>query len=491
MATFPHNPLITRRQALAAGAALGLAGLGCRGRNSNPVRKGPPNMVVFLADSWRGNHLGAFGYPLNLTPVMDRLAESAFMFTHCHAQATWTKPSIASLFTGLLPSVHQAGMKPSKRRPTLQESSQILRPETPTVAELLREAGYHTAWLVGNPLVAKAEGFDRGMDTKTEDFWATPAGHIDRVIEWLESNPPEPFFLFVHTMDPHFPFHPVPESYDGLFQEKPRIFAESLPEPDRTFMMRYLEDYDAFCEEHHGLVDFRLMEGPGAAMVKRLYDAEIHGVDHHFGRLLAFMERRGLLDNTAITVTGDHGQAFGEHGEYYHEKPPWQHQLHVPLILRLPGQTRGARVPHAVALYDLLPTFLGLAGVPVPDHAQGEALVSATGELHAKSERAVCSEFDQYRIDTSTWDLALVRGQQKVILWGKDARIAGYDLAKDPGELHDVFSTGTPAAGFEELRHEVERRFAQHQERAREFGPPQWTGLPREHVQEIEALGYF
>lgn len=327
---------------------------------------GRPNLVLILVDTLRADRLSVYGYDRR-TPAIDRLAQEGILFVNAIAQASWTKPSVASILTSLYPSGHQTYRK-----------LDILPDRVVTLAEALAGDGYYTAAFANNPNLSSAFNFDQGflefhylapdyffyatestshlalyggLRLVRERFlspWKYPEHYYrdarevtDRAIRWLEGQPPQPFFLLLHYMDPHDPYFVHPYNGEGVARVH-------TPRPDPT----------------------------QAERLSALYDGEVVFLDAHLGRLFAFLRQGGLYDGAMILLTSDHGEEFYEHGGWWHGTTLYDEQIRVPLIVKPPGgRPSNSRVEEQVRSIDVAPTLLAAAGVPVPPAMQGQPLL--------------------------------------------------------------------------------------------------------------------
>ena len=327
------SPIVPFPAALAAVAALAVAGCG---REQAPPSAGAseacrPNVIVYLIDTLRRDHLGLYGYGRATSPAIDGLARDAVVFDRAYATSAWTRPSAASLLTGLYPVRHGANAYPDR----LSDSIDML-------AERLKPLGYRTAAFVSNPHVLGTWGFAQGFDL-FRDVGATST-EWDRVgservgsafIEDLDDLH-EPFFAYLHTIDPHTPVDPPPP-YDRLFTDS------TVPVPR----------WGGIGPETPASVLERL---------EALYDAEIRHNDDRLGELIEELRERGLYERSAIFVVSDHGEEFLDHGLGGHSRQLWNEVARVPLLLKLPASAHaGTRVHAPVSLVDVLPTILSLA----------------------------------------------------------------------------------------------------------------------------------
>ena len=316
-----------------------------------------PNLVVYLVDTLRADHLSCYGYPLPTSPRIDAFAAGAVRVREARAQSSWTKPAVATVLTGLYPVAHGA-----------QRRSQGLDESVVTLAERLATAGYETAYFGTNPTVTPKFGFAQGFDEFR--YLSVPRGrkrgHVDaaeihrEVVAWLERRDrAKPFFLVVHTLDPHDPYRPR--------------------EPFRSRFAPAVEVEAACCIRARELAAL----SPDAARRRAaqsiaLYDGEVAQNDAAFGALLDELARRDLVDASAILFTSDHGEEFYDHGGWRHASTLYEEVLRVPFVLRLPGGARGGTVLEGpLDQIDIAPTLLDLAGVEIPRGLPGGSWLAA------------------------------------------------------------------------------------------------------------------
>ena len=332
------------------------------------------------------------------------------------AQSSWTRASVASIFTGVHPRSHGVNGRLDS-----------LPPDAPTITTRLADGGYATAAYVTNGNVSKSFGFDLGFETfvhlreqKTEEVHVLLDMLTTRAVTWLSHrDTSRPFFLYLHATDPHDPYTPR-----SPFREQ---FVTSREYPD---LVRVRD-----------LVGLQLP--PGEAEVLRteltsLYDAEIAFNNHHFGQLVEWLRENDLYDPTLIVVTSDHGEEFLDHQRWGHGGTLYQEQLAVPLIIKLPGQANAGVVIDDLAQHvDLLPTILEPAGVAPPVTAQGRNLFAPVPASPDGTPRIQAVSF--LKLDGRHAE-SLRDGWHKVIryLTPRDttARADVFDLESDPGEKH-------------------------------------------------------
>ncbi len=394
-----------------------------------PRRKQRPNIVLYLVDTLRADHLGCYGYPRPTSPNIDAFATEATLFTSMFAQSSWTRTSIASLFTGLDPLRHGT----IDRTAALSDSVAVL-------PEILRSKGYETAGVITNGNISPGFGFHRGFDSyevlaeksDTDEFHQLSDRVNDVAFSWLEGRSQDrPFFLYLHTTDPHGPY--VPRS---PYRER---FAPSVRDTGigKIDMLRAIKRKGAVTPS--GLAqDFA-----------DLYDAEIAFNDAEYGRLIRHLKKLGLYESTLIVFISDHGEEFLDHGFWEHGNSLFNEQLHVPFILKLPqGLGKGVRVSANVAQIDILPTILEFLGDPLPPSLQGWSLLPLIASAETAAPRPPA--FAHLNIDSLELE-SVVLDHRKLIhdfkpvtgatrddrkLLASDLRL--YDLSNDWGERTDL-----------------------------------------------------
>ena len=399
------------------------------------------NIILFVCDTLRADHLGCYGYFRDTSPNIDLLAKQGIVFDRAYASGVATGVSFTSLHTGLYAIRHKVyNLAPPG----------LMLDELPTIAELLRAGGYTTAAfdnLAHNRMWCEDPiHFYRGFEYYVSDVsnpndWndqgeAVPAEwYTDRLIRWIQSHAEEQFFAFVHLWDPHQPYI-LPDSYRTKFHHA---------EGDRSDLdirtagvgYEYVPGWghiDQLYEGHGTIPEMRSpLKVPRREASIDLYDASVHYMDQHIGQVIDFLEKQEMLDDTLILLTADHGELLGQHGIYSHVSA-YEPNIRVPLILRHPGRYPGPRRFDAlVGTIDLLPTLLDLAGVDEVPAVDGMSLSAA---IQAVSGR----EF--------------IAGDWKLLVYYDDDSMELYNLADDPMETLDL-AAEVPARTTE-LRRELD-----------------------------------
>lgn len=329
----------------------------------------PPNVLVVLVDTLRGDHLGVNGYERNTSPFLDSFAKENLHLAYAVSPSTWTPTSVASLFTGLYPSGHR--MMPPTGREVAKERSAKLDDSYTTLAELFKNAGYATAGITANPWVSAEFGFDQGFESFTVRNRVT-ARDINRMaVRYLQQTiqGDRPFFLYLHYMDPHFTYDPP-----GRFKT--------------TFS---------------GPLKWRAYPKPQEEMIGH-YDGEILFTDTKLKELFDWLKQQGIYDSTVIVFLSDHGEQFAERGNQGHGWRVHSEENVVPFMIKsapaakippVPQHSKvseesefeAVKVTYPVSTVDAFPTLLDLAGIKLPHPVHGVSLASerprrkATGVL--------------------------------------------------------------------------------------------------------------
>jgi arylsulfatase A-like enzyme len=333
----------------------------------------PSNILLITVDTLRADHLSSYGYPRRTTPNLDRLAAEGVRFDQTAVQWPKTTPSFASMFTATYSKdndiVRRVGIPVSCRFEML--------------AKVLRRRGYSTQAVVSNGALGSEFNFDQGFDTYVETWKLTShASHaganpnqaeaVTRLAIGLldglgrEARAGRPWFLWVHYIDPHFPYVPPAKWRDHFQGDRFADRSRKVPISDRPK------------QQMGGIGREQVLDGhDDLAFYVARYDAAVAYADAQIGELLAEMRRRGLLGRTLTAFTSDHGESLGEHAYYFdHGRFGFQTCLRVPLIFHYPGVLAPRVDRQPVELLDLAPTLLEAAGASLPGGAwkQGHSL---------------------------------------------------------------------------------------------------------------------
>jgi arylsulfatase len=411
--------LLTRPLGEAGGA------VSCSAERSLRRAAAHPTIVLYLIDTLRADHLGCYGYGRPTSPRIDAFARQAVRFERALAQAPWTKPAVASIFTGLAPPQHRAS------------GLFAVLGEIPTMASMLAASGYDTAAFVTNGFIGYDFGLGRGFAEHRvfperpigpdEGVAAQPSDVMHQRIEvvqravlnWLDARQSAaPLFLYVHASDPHAPYLPPPP-----YRE--RFAADAPPELGLVSALEQLG------------TGVRPLDETERQGIEALYDGEVAYADAQFGAFLDELAARGLYDDALIVLIADHGEAFGEHGHLQHGSSLYEPQIAIPLLIKLPGNRSAGTVVRGVAQQiDLLPTVLDVAGVAPPPALPGASLLRAAVCGRPLADRPVYSHLGGDGLAMALESIVI--GTRKLVHDEYQPDQALYDLAGDAGEVHDV-----------------------------------------------------
>ena len=369
----------------------------------------PPNVIVYLVDTLRKDHLSVYGYSRETSPRLADFARDAVRFETAYSPTSWTRPAVASLLSGVTPLRHGAISRPDR-----------VSPEVRLLPEYLGAVGYRSRAFVTNPNVLPVWGFARGFHEFHAVEGADGVARADEVneavFESLREDRDEPFFLYVHTVDPHAPYEP-PRLYRGVF---PRPSAAELESRNPAVAARA-----------------RLADTIAA------YDAEVLFNDDCFGAFIDFLRSEGLYDDALVIFTSDHGEEFRDRGELGHGLGLFQEVVQVPLLVKLPGSAHAGRVVHAPAsLLDVLPTILALAGGGPAADVEGVDLQELL-----RAEQAGSAAGRPFFLDLDLAGVTVQRNVVSGVVWGgykfldlsePDPGVLMFDLLADPGERDNL-----------------------------------------------------
>lgn len=481
---------------LCVGAAVLLGGMRSTPEDipTDTVAKAPaasgPNLILIAVDTLRADYLPAYNPEIETkTPNLDAFMADAVRYEHGFSQASWTKASFGSIFSGMYPECHTAVTKTAS-----------LPQDVETVAELLQAGGYHTQGYANNPNITSIFGYDQGFDEYVDlkkkvhfaaprsatslamyeillkvrevvnkrlgrpiqvtDYYQPATAVKETVLEWVDgAERPEdrPFFLFVHFMDPHDPFM-APEAPGGGYGRK----RMGNPDPDVH------------------------LDG-----MRKAYIGEIEYLDRELGAFLEGLKQRGLYEDSLIVLTADHGEEFHEHGGWWHGQTLYEEQTHVPFVIKLPGNARAGEVnTHIARNLDLAPTFLHFAGLEKGAAMQGQSLYDATGN---PTNATIGYSYAENNFEGIVLQ-AIRTGAHKLIRANEGNKRnlpsrALFDMHTDPGEQHNRAGEEALAPVQTQLDDAIDGYLQICEENAVEPAPP--AVLDAETAGQLDSLGYL
>jgi arylsulfatase A-like enzyme len=415
----------------------------------------PRNLILISVDTLRADHLGVHGYSRDTSPAIDRFARRSTWFTRAITQGESTLPG----HTAMLSSRYYGsyGSRAASSGPP---------PEVDMLAEILGGHGFATWGFVDGGHMKRVFGFAQGF-AHYEDQRVKLRAVLAKVNAWLDTHPAERFFLFVHCYDVHTPYNApdpygssfVDPAYHGTFRPNAANFvaAERREQPFDDTDLRY-------------------------AIAR--YDGGVRHVDDQIGLFLERLEVLGLLDSSVVVITSDHGEEFLEHGGFMHTKIFQYPNLHVPLIVHVPGGPPRV-VEDVVELVDVVPTVLDLLGLPPHEGTMGRSLATLArgGPDDGFADHVAFAESSLPGIGWRT----VVSRRHQLLYDENDGRRQLFDLEHDPAQQTDVAvdDPDTAAALLQILR----ARLAENARRRQPVNgaPPQ---IDRDLRRELEALGY-
>ncbi|MEJ2421475.1 MAG: sulfatase-like hydrolase/transferase [Acidobacteriota bacterium] len=387
-----------------------------------------PSVLLITLDTTRADRFGCYGSKRSLTPRTDAFARDAAVFELCDSAVPETMPSHTTIMSGWDPPRHG-----------IRENLDVrVGPKVPLLAEEFKKDGYATAAFISSFVLLKEYGIGRGFQVYNQSFYdprhpdvveRTSDKTVDAAIPWLLKQKGR-WFCWVHLYDPHFPYTPPP-----------------------PYAAKYAHDP---------------------------YDGEIAFMDHEMGRMLSTLAKAGKLDNTLVVICGDHGESLGDHGEETHKLFIYQATMHVPLLIRLPGQQKGRRIAAPVGLVDVAPTIREICGLaPVP--TDGQSLLPAlTGQSWTPRPVYLESMNGLYNFGWAPL-YGLVEGRFKYILAPKPEL---YDVVSDPGEHHNLVQQDPQRASMMKKALQTEiSTFVETHEKA--------IHLDNAELKSLESLGYI
>jgi arylsulfatase A-like enzyme len=438
------------------------------------AERAPRNVILLVMDACRADRLSLYGNPRRTSPYMDELATRAVVYDRAYSQAPWTPASMASIFTGTYQSVHQLITSPEDMA---RREFGILSPELETMAEMFKAQGFRTVAISSQPWISPLTGFDRGFDEFHIIADLSDPHETDRVmqhgLEWVTRNRAERFFMYLHVMNPHDPYEPPPP-FDRVWWQRPmpQKFAQTLgwkPRDKWNFMTKILPQPGP---NHTTPEDVEYLE--------TMYDSDVTYVDWCVGTMARQIRDMGLLEDTLIVLTGDHGESFNEHGVFGHGDNIHNEQIHVPLILinpRLfPRQRRVEAPVESISLFSTLASLIGSKrSAQLSAQLQGENLLSGPLKGAAYTEG---KGVKLLRLQTAEWGLIASDSLSDFQL---------YDLVNDPGETVNLYTQKPQIA--QELARKLVRQYRENLENPSR--PQKHTGsLSQSTIDQLKSLGY-
>ena len=416
-----------------------------------------PNVILIVVDTLRADHLSCYGYNRKTSPNIDNLSLDSILFKNAIAPAPWTAPSIGSLLTSQYPSVLG-----------FTDDAVKINDKFLTLAEVFKGNYYKTKGIISHVYASHEMGFNQGFDAYDEDN-SRGTGYIsspsitEKAISFIKKHHKKhKFFLFLHYFDPHCNFFMHPNynyypNYSGTLASNLNIL--ELLEKAPT------------------------MSADDIKYLKALYDSEISFTDEYIGKLLDKLKELRLYDNTLIIFTADHGEGFLERGDYWigHTKTLYQELIHVPLIIKLPGNNKGKISDKYIGLIDLMPIIIDYAGLRIPNEHEGE-IVNINDEKELKSKIIISETKKKANLQS------VIRRPWKFIYEPNQNLKQLFNLKKDPIESKNV------ALKNERILKEMEtilQKWNDYVKLKKSEAKAQIPNFTEEQKKRLKSLGYI
>jgi len=396
------------------------------------------NVLVITLDTTRADVLGLYGNKNNLTPNIDRIGQNGIVFKECHAEVPLTLPSHCTIFTGRYPIAHQVR----------NNGVYCLSKNELTMAEIFKTRGFQTSAIISSFTLNSEFGLSQGFDSYDEDFDSPevilnfdveiPADRVyDKFMRWIERNNNQKFFCWVHFYDPHFPYISHDDGSAGVKQSQ----------------------WDN-------------------------YESEVRYADTYIGKMADVLQSKKMIENTIVIIVGDHGEAFGEHGEYGHGIFCYEESLRVPLIVYHPRLfAKGRFVTERVGLADIMPTVLEINRFKRPKNIQGRSLLGLLQGKTEKKKRTFYFE-SMFGSEENNWTplTGIIYDKYKYISLSEREL---YDLSIDPREANNLY----------EEKKDVFRKLDKKLEKIVRSTPTAQLSskrkLSKSDIERLKSLGYI
>jgi arylsulfatase A-like enzyme len=446
-------------------------------------------IILVVIDCLRADHVSAYGYQRETTPTLDALANEGILWEQAYSTSSWTKPSVASILTGLYPSAHGAfeGVKRGRGRDSL--TTDRLKTGAPTIATQLSQAGWKCGAFLNNAQLGEFAGLSRGFDSYNASM-----GKADNILaglkDWLVQEENAPHFAYLHFLEAHWPYKPRRRHVAQFGGNRDTNCFSTLSARDYGKLRREIK------RGQRSLSDDEITQ------MVQMYDASVRRLDGKIKILRGMLNDLGSSDRYAIVVTADHGDEFMDHGAIGHGHTLYDEITHVPLIAHIPGRKRGSRRPRPVSLVDLGGLIFSLAGVgdngPTSDILMGEDRARPvfcelrTGRRYQQTLR---TEF--WKIHrTCLFDMEAAGGPSNATprqLFGEYAREVTYelyDMLRDPGEKTNLADCADTSGVLKNHINMLDRHWRQLDCPYEESASSE-VSIDRELVGRLERLGYL
>jgi arylsulfatase A-like enzyme len=444
----------------------------------------PKNIVYILIDTQRADSFEPFGGEGSAaqTPTFDALTKDSIVFSRAFNQENWTKPSVATILSGLYPVTHDT----SGEEETVPDAVEML-------AERLNDNGLTTGAFIANGYISRDFGFNQGWDYYTNFLREGKNGQAKNVyrnaIDWVEKNHDKPFFLYVQTIDPHVPWN-IPDEYKKLYYDGK--YTGRIGPTMGGAEQKKLSGNPKMTED-----DYK--------WVNALYNGEVSYQDKHMGKLVDKLKDLGVFDDTLFIISNDHGEELNDHGEMGHRHTLYNELLRSPLLMRYPDRLPpGQQYDDIVELVDMAPTILDLMGFAPSEVHEGISLVPLIEGHTLQRPRYTIAEYeynsrygplDIDEEDRGSHERSVIVGRWKLWRDHREHKML-FDLKADPGEQENMLGKAPIALRLTEVY--LAEGLANPNKKVRllnRMGKKQFQAgsveIEGELRKQLEALGYF
>ncbi|MBI2101474.1 sulfatase-like hydrolase/transferase [Candidatus Woesearchaeota archaeon] len=445
------------------------------GYKSDSRLKDYSNIILITIDATRADHLSLYGYQLNTTPNLNKLAEHSVVFDNAIAPGPDTQTSMASVLTGRYQYRHNTTL----RNPVINEKELL-------ISELLKDKGYVTTGMISAVYIKSKYGAGQGfMEYRDRlDFFEytqtynkfsmkrlldympgmrtfifrtdgeRKAEEINRdAFRFLEKNSNNKFFLWVHYIEPHHPYNRGLQ-YRSMFSNE-RITLYDVWKTNKDIQLATVyRPKPSYAIERYLPIPNSTIE-----MAKALYDAEIYSVDSSIGKLIGKLDQLGLKDKTMIIITADHGEEFYDHGGFMHHTLYYEN-VHVPLLIYYPAKLPPKRIKETVSTIDIFSTVLDVANTESPGNVDSASLLPLIKTNKSPVGSYVISElYGRPKLNESVQQAIFDDGWKLLLIKPEDPKNRMYsslfNINADPQEKLNLYNVNITKRRF--LEKELEK----------------------------------
>ncbi len=400
------------------------------------------NVVVIVIDALRADHLPPYGYKKMTAPFITELSKKSIVFHHAFAASSWTAPATASIFTSLYPFQHGVlmGLLAIRKAKSIDPNVTVNRipSKIKTMPEVMKSFSYKTFGIADNLNISVLEGFDQGFDKFETKSYIGAEKIYENLLKWKSKiKNSGKYFLYIHFMDPHAPYH----GRAPLYQKKEKF------EDD----------------------------------IKSRYDSEIYFADKYIEKLY---KEFGWDKNTLLIITSDHGEGLWDHGWMDHGHSLYYEEVHVPLIVHYPEVKKRKNIYTPVSTIDILPTIRDILGYSESKKEEGKSLLPLIkGKKNNLNERHILlhlwkkvrKEMEHDAVIYGRWHFILENGKKRML----------FDMGKDRRERFNIYS------GKKKLGKQLENYFFKFKKNCRKYViEKKKIKLNRKEINKLKSLGY-